>query len=183
MALVQLTRKWLKILSDDPAHTDPAGDEEILRKDTEYTVVHKLGGDFTIRSRHGTIYRIEGMHAAALGEEVPGPAVLLASEFSEEALQQQLKKVYDPEIPVDIVEMGLVYKTEHSLLPSGGHRVDITMTLTAPGCGMGQVLVDDVRRKVGRLPGVEEVDVKIVFDPPWNSSMMSEVAMLQAGLL
>ncbi len=92
-----------------------------------------------------------------------------------------LKTVYDPEIPVNIVELGLVYQLQAAPLPEGGHRVDIQMTVTAPGCGMGPVLVEDVRRKVAGIPGVKAADVQLVWEPPWDQSRMSDVARLQLG--
>jgi metal-sulfur cluster biosynthetic enzyme len=100
----------------------------------------------------------------------------------EEQVQAELKTVYDPEIPVDIVELGLVYGTEITELPDGGHTVKVTMTLTAPGCSIGDLITDEVREKISALPGVSEAQVEVVFDPPWEPSRMSEAARLATGI-
>ena len=94
-----------------------------------------------------------------------------------------MKKCYDPEIPVNIVDLGLVYDCRVTELPDGGHRVPVKMTLTAPGCGMGPVLAEDVRSRVEGVPGVKEAHIEVVFDPPWNPNMMSEAARLQLGFM
>ena len=101
--------------------------------------------------------------------------------ITKEQVYEALHECYDPEIPVNIVELGLVYQCKATPLPEGGYRVEIHMTVTAPGCGMGPVLVDDVRRKVEDLPGVKEADVQLVWEPPWDQSRMSDVARLQLG--
>ena len=101
----------------------------------------------------------------------------------EEKIVAMLKTVYDPEIPVNIVELGLVYEVEIKHLDEGKREIDVKMTLTAPGCGMGEILVDDVRSKLEMIPTVAEADVDLVFDPPWNQHMMSEVARLETGML
>jgi probable FeS assembly SUF system protein SufT len=101
--------------------------------------------------------------------------------FEEEKVWEQLRTVFDPEIPVNVVELGLIYRCEATELPDGGHRVDIDMSMTAPGCGMADVIQEDVRRKVRSAPGVREVNVRIVWDPPWDASRMSDAARLQLG--
>ena len=122
----------------------------------------------------------------ALGKEPVTPPALPEDATDEqfEALAwEQLKTIYDPEIPINIVELGLVYECAVSSNPDGTRNVSIKMTLTAPGCGMGDVLVQDVREKVEVIPTVGKTDVELVFDPPWNQSMMSEAARLQTGLM
>jgi len=101
--------------------------------------------------------------------------------FEEEKVWEQLRTVFDPEIPVNVVELGLIYRCEATELPDGGHRVEIDMSMTAPGCGMADVIQEDVRRKVRSAPGVREVNVRIVWDPPWDASRMSDAARLQLG--
>ncbi len=117
--------------------------------------------------------------------ERPGPAAeeprAIDGPFEEERVWEQLKTVFDPEIPVNVVDLGLIYRCEALPLPGGGHRVEIDMSMTAPGCTMGDVLKDDVRRKVQGVPGVKEVEVQVVWDPPWDASRMSDAARLQLG--
>jgi probable FeS assembly SUF system protein SufT len=129
--------------------------------------------------------RIEGQDADAIGEEVT--AAPSAAENAGKSLQDlawdQLKTCYDPEIPVNIVDLGLVYKCEVAPLAEGGDKVTVHFTLTAPGCGMGDYLKQDVARKIEALPGVKETDVQVVFEPAWEQSMMSEAARLQLGLM
>ena len=103
-------------------------------------------------------------------------------EDVEKLVWQQLRTCFDPEIPINIVELGLVYTVEVDRLEDGGRKVNVEMTLTAPGCGMGEILVDDVRTKLEMIPTVGEADVELVFDPPWNHSMMSEAARLETGM-
>ena len=107
----------------------------------------------------------------------------MCSSDREARVREVLGTIYDPEIPASILELGLVYLAHVEALPRGGQKVTVRMTLTAPGCGVGEVLLDDVRRKVGAIPGVSEVDVELVFDPPWDPSMMSEAARLQLGFM
>jgi probable FeS assembly SUF system protein SufT len=162
----------------------PSGDQVILREGWEADITQALGGSFTVYVR-GNLYRIEGKDAEALGREpLPGPD--LPEDASDDSIQaviwDQLKTCFDPEIPINIVDLGLVYECRVESLEAGSKVVIIKMTLTAPGCGMGDYLVDDVRAKVGAIPTVTKVDVELVFDPPWNRSMMSEAAQLEAGL-
>jgi probable FeS assembly SUF system protein SufT len=143
-----------------------------------------------VQGDYGQLMRIDEKDVDALGEDyvaehkpapAPGEAPAEGGAFDEERVWEQLRTVYDPEIPVNIVELGLVYECKAMPLPEGGHRVEIQMTVTAPGCGMGPVLVEDVRRKVSGLPGVKEADVQLVWDPPWDQGRMSDVARLQLG--
>lgn len=164
----------------------PSGDKVLLPAGSELTVVQTLGGNVTVQDPYGQLFRIDEKNAEVLGEEYaakakPSDADVTPGEFHEEQVWEQLRTVYDPEIPVNIVELGLVYTCKATPLDEGGQRVDIEMTLTAPGCGMGQVLVEDVRSKVSALPGVKEANVELVWEPQWDQSRMTDVARLQLG--
>ena len=129
---------------------------------------------------------MQGSNADALGKDpVPPPEIPknATNEDIEAVIWNQLKTCYDPEIPVDIVNLGLIYKCEIKVLANGQRSVDIDMTLTAPGCGMGDILVADAKEKIAVIPTVSDVNVELVFDPPWNVSLMSEEAKLQTGLM
>jgi probable FeS assembly SUF system protein SufT len=136
-------------------------------------------------SDQGYMVRIEGKDADAIGETpVAGPTVEeLQNKPLADLVWDQLRTCYDPEIPVNIVDLGLVYSSEVAPLPAGGHKVSVRFSLTAPGCGMGDVLKRDIEQKVAALPGVSEADVQIAFDPPWDQSRMTEAARLQLGLM
>jgi probable FeS assembly SUF system protein SufT len=114
-------------------------------------------------------------------EQTAEPAPVNDGPFEEEKVWEQLRTVFDPEIPVNVVELGLIYRCESIPLPDGSYRVEIDMSMTAPGCGMADVIQEDVRRKVRSAPGVREVNVRIVWDPPWDASRMSDAARLQLG--
>ncbi|HEX5047736.1 MAG TPA: putative Fe-S cluster assembly protein SufT [Gammaproteobacteria bacterium] len=163
----------------------PVGEKVTLPAGTAGFMTQALGGSFTIYVE-GNLFRISGSDADAIGKEpVAGPD--LAEDATEAdveaAVWQQLKTCYDPEIPINIVELGLVYECKIERSSTGGRVVKIKMTLTAPGCGMGEILAQDVREKVQIIPTVERADVELVFDPPWNREMMSEEARLEAGLM
>jgi probable FeS assembly SUF system protein SufT len=171
---------------DLDATTVPAGVTERLQKDSLVYITQAMGGSFTIYFE-GSLYRVAGRDADALGREPPAVPQLQPGSTDadfEQLVWNQMRTVYDPEIPINIVELGLVYECRINKEAGGDARtVDIKMTVTAPGCGMGEILVDDVREKIRILPTVEKVNVELVFDPPWNQSMMSEAARLEAGLL
>ncbi len=163
----------------------PAGEELLLRAGTNGFITQALGGSFTIYIE-GNLFRIAGMDADALGKErIPPPKVPdnPTDEDIETVIWQQLKTCYDPEIPVDIVELGLVYKVEVTSLGNGERSVCVDMTLTAPGCGMGDIIVADAQEKIAIIPTVADARVELVFDPPWNQTMMSDEARLQTGLM
>ena len=148
-------------------------------------ITQALGGSFTVYVE-GNLFRIAGNDADALGKEPPPPIELAvdASDADVEALVwQQLRTVFDPEIPINVVELGLVYDVSIEQVEPEKRKIYVKMTLTAPGCGMGDILVDDVRTKLELIPTVEEADVDLVFDPPWNHSMMSDLAKLETGML
>ncbi len=163
----------------------PAGEELLLREGTTGFITQALGGSFTVYVE-GNLFRIAGGDADALGKEpTPPPDVPENPTDSdiEAVIWKQLKTCYDPEIPVNIVDLGLVYRCEVKPSPDGTRDVEVDMTLTAPGCGMGDILVADARDKIVAVPTVGDVIVELVFDPPWNQTMMSEEARLQTGMM
>ena len=163
----------------------PAGEELLLREGTSGFITQALGGSFTIYVE-GNLFRIAGPDADALGKEpTPPPEVPdnPTDEDIESVIWDQLRTCYDPEIPVNIVDLGLIYRCIVQSLDNGDRAVEVDMTLTAPGCGMGEILVQDAQEKIAIIPTVSDVRVELVFDPPWNQSMMSEEARLQTGLM
>ena len=163
----------------------PAGTRFTIPAGTRLKITQSLGGTYTVMMPMGYLARIDSKDADAIGEEVgAGPS---SGEAADKPLRDlawdQLKTCYDPEIPVNIVDLGLVYGCEVTPLPEGGDKVDVKFTLTAPGCGMGDVLREDIRQKLLTVPGVREADVQVLFDPPWNMSMMSDAAKLQLGMM
>jgi probable FeS assembly SUF system protein SufT len=170
---------------DCPAVLIPAGEKVTLPEGSTGFLTQALGGSFTIYIE-GNLFRIAGRDGDAIGKpSVTGPEVPEdATEADiESAMWQQLRTCYDPEIPINIVELGLVYECKIERTESGNRVAKVRMTLTAPGCGMGEILAQDVREKIEMIPTIERADVELVFDPPWNQSMMSEEARLEAGLL
>ncbi|WP_242346224.1 putative Fe-S cluster assembly protein SufT [Anaeromyxobacter terrae] len=175
---------------DVPAVRVPDGDRVLLPSGTWLVVQQALGGQFTAMTELGGLVRIDGKDADALGPEFEAEAQRFAAEraaavegpFDEEKVWEALRTVFDPEIPASIVELGLVYALAAEPV-EGGHEVHVKMTLTAPGCGIGPVLVDDVRHAVLGVPGVKGVDVELVFEPPWDPSRMSEAARLHLGMM
>jgi probable FeS assembly SUF system protein SufT len=167
-----------------PAVIVPAGVEVKLKPGQAGYITQALGGSFTLYIE-GNLFRIAGENADAIGKEV-----VKAPELPPNATEEDVKKLvwdqmrtcFDPEIPINIVDLGLVYDCAVTPNPDGTRNIDITMTLTAPGCGMGEVLVEDVKDKVKRIPTVQSASVELTFDPPWNQSMMSEAARLQTGM-
>lgn len=177
---VQLTRDVTGILIPD-------GTPYPLYEGNPVTIMQTLGGAYTVFTDVGYMVRIGAEDADALGKTPMPPAPEIAEASDEPASVEKatwalLHTCYDPEIPIDIVELGLIYGCKVTPVPSGKNRVDIQMTLTAPGCGMGPVIQSDVERKVRSLSGVEIVDVEIVLDPPWTQDLMSDEARLELGL-
>jgi len=161
----------------------PSGAPAKLPAGAGVRVMQFLGSSYTIASDYG-LFRIDVKNADALGltPSAPSqPSTYDQREFSEQMVWDQLKTVYDPEIPVNIADLGLIYSCTTRPLEDGGRRIEIQMSMTAPGCGMGNVLKADVENKLAHLPGVKEVHVEIVFDPPWGPARMSEAAKLQLG--
>lgn len=171
------------LTSDVAATVIPAGDVVTLPKGTEVFIAQALGGNVTVRTDRG-LFRIARENAGAIGGYTPvaeGPAKQ-GGEFSEQAVWDALKTCFDPEIPVNIVDLGLVYDLAVEKLPSGGHDVQVKMTLTAPGCGMGPVIAEDARQKIAGLPKVDSAKVHIVWDPQWTPQMISDTGRKALGL-
>lgn len=177
----------ISLLRDCEAILIPSGTPLLLPKDSVVYVTQALGGSYTVNI-NGNLARIAQKDADVLGFETGTDALADAAKprkdgaINEDLVWDQLRTCYDPEIPINIVDLGLIYDCAITPLEDGGNRVDIMMTLTAPGCGMGQFLADDVRGKVLSVPNVSEVNVDLTFDPPWDQSMMSEAARLETGL-
>ena len=162
----------------------PAGAEVTLRVGQAGYITQALGGSFTVYME-GNLFRISGEDADAIGKEVVKPPELPPNATEDDVRKlawDQMRTCYDPEIPINIVDLGLVYECEVAANEDGTRTVSIKMTLTAPGCGMGEVLVEDVKEKVERIPTVRVANVELVFDPPWDRAMMSEAARLQTGM-
>ena len=163
----------------------PSGDEVTLPAGTVGYITQSLGGSFTVFV-DGNLFRVAGVNADAIGKEPVMPPSLpedASDDDVEQLVWAQMKTCYDPEIPVNIVDLGLVYACELSNTEQGGREVSVTMTLTAPGCGMGDIIVEDVRSKIALIPTISRVNVELTFDPPWNHHMMTEAARLETGML
>lgn len=174
-----MTQKIVQLSRDCEGTEIPNGDVRVLPKETEVVIMQSLGGSYTVTLGYGTLLRIDAKDADALGFTAALPQA--PAEFSEKLVWDQLKEVYDPEIPVNIVELGLVYSCEITE-DNGVRDIYIRMTMTAPGCGMSQVLKADVERRLSGLPTIRQVQVDVVFDPPWTMQRMSEATRLQLGL-
>jgi probable FeS assembly SUF system protein SufT len=163
----------------------PYGDRIPLKAGSTVFITQSLGGSYTVMTDMGYMVRIEGKDADAIGEEVqagPSPEALADKSVADLAWDQ-LRTCYDPEIPVNIVDLGLVYSCDVTPLPEGGNKVAVRFTLTAPGCGMGDYLKRDVEGKLLGLPGIKEADVEVVLEPPWDQTRMSDAARLQLGMM
>ena len=171
------------LLRDIPATTIPTGERCILTSGTAVDITQMLGGNVTVRA-DGGLYRIEREHTGAIGGYAAAePAAEgTTAEFSEQAVWAALKTCFDPEIPVNIVDLGLVYDLRIESTPAGGRAVEVKMTLTAPGCGMGPVIAEDARQKIAALPSVESAKVHIVWDPAWTPQMISDDGRKALGL-
>jgi probable FeS assembly SUF system protein SufT len=166
----------------------PQGVTTVLKAGTPAVITQSLGDSYTLQvPTFGGLYRLSGQNADAIGKAAARPdgepGADLDRPVTEELIYNQLRNVYDPEIPVNIVELGLVYDLKIEPLAGGGSRVEVKMTLTAPGCGMGEIIAHDAKSRIENIPGVNEADVQVVFDPPWNQQMMSEAAKLELGML
>ena len=163
----------------------PAGDQLTMPAGTVGYITQALGGSFTVFI-DGNLFRVAGQDADAIGKEPVAPPSLPEDATDDDVeilVWRQLKSCYDPEIPVNIVDLGLIYSCTLSRGEDQKRIVHIEMTLTAPGCGMGDILVDDVCAKVKLIPTIASAEVDLVFDPPWNQTMMSDVARLETGML
>lgn len=172
---------------DIPATIVPYGDQVTIPEGTQVIITHRLGGNFTV-TWEGGMAQINGRFADAIGEEPPADAGGGVDDDDhegppdEEQIWDALKKVYDPEIPVNIVDLGLVYNMAVGE-DDGHYKVHVDMTLTAPGCGMGPAIAQDAKYKVEQVPGVREAEVDIVWDPPWHQDMITEVGKMELGLI
>jgi probable FeS assembly SUF system protein SufT len=161
----------------------PAGHRTTLPAGSRVSLLQALGGTATVTTEDGEMARLRPEDAVEFGfitppEQTGGPA-----EFSLDAVWEAAATVYDPEIPVNIVELGLIYRVDAAQLPDGGWRVEVDMSVTAPFCGMGDILRQDLQDAIAALPGVSEVEVNLVFDPPWDVSRLSDVARLELGMM
>lgn len=163
----------------------PVGEKVTLPAGTSGFITQALGGSFTVYVE-GNLFRIAGIDGDAVGKEPIRPPEVpenATEKDIESVVWDQLRTCFDPEIPINIVELGLVYECVVRRNESGERIIDVTMTLTAPGCGMGPILMEDVKEKLEIIPTVTTANVELVFDPPWSQSMMSEAARLEAGLM
>ncbi|WAC61599.1 putative Fe-S cluster assembly protein SufT [Pseudoxanthomonas sp. SL93] len=163
----------------------PQGELVTLPAGSYGYITQALGGSYTVFVE-GNLFRIAGKDGDAIGKE-PTESLTLPDNASDEEVEalvwNQLRTCFDPEIPFNIVDLGLVYEANLSKRDDGQRDVEVKMTLTAPGCGMGEILVDDVRSKLEMIPTIADADVELVFDPPWGRHMMSEAAKLETGML
>lgn len=172
------------LTQDVTATVIPAGEVMTLTRGTEVYIVQTLGGNVTVRTDRG-LFRIARENASAIGgytAQPQGDSPEPAKAFSEQAVWEALKTCFDPEIPVNIVDLGLIYDLAIEKTPEGGQAIDVKMTLTAPGCGMGPVIAEDARQKIAALPTVERAKVHIVWDPQWTPQMISDTGRKALGL-
>ena len=162
----------------------PSGEKVTLAAGCKVWLTQALGAGYTVMTDHGYMVRIDGADAVALGIVERGDPESAGSARTpvEERVWSQLRSCFDPEIPVNIVELGLIYNCAIEALPSGGHKVKVRFTLTAQGCGMGQFLKEDIKKKLLAVPGVRETDVDLVWEPPWNQSMIAPEAKQRLGI-
>lgn len=178
----------LETLRDVDVVEIPAGTKATLPAGSHVLITQTLGGNYTVMTVDGYLYRVDGKDAGALGKDVaPVDPRLVQGEsdgpVDPELIWDRMRTVFDPEIPVNIVDLGLVYRMDILPRTEGGHRIEIEMTMTAPGCGMGEYLKSDVEQKLLEIPGVRDVNVEIVWEPMWDRDRMSEAAKLQLGMM
>lgn len=181
-----MSREMITVNRDVDAILIPAGTPISLPKDSTVYITQALGGNYTVNA-NGNLVQIAAQNADAIGFDTPAPLKSNPDkedngEVDEDLVWLQLRTCYDPEIPVNMVDLGLIYSCTVKKLEDDGKRVEILMTLTAPGCGMGDFLASDVKQKVAMVPNVTEVNVELTFDPPWSQEMMSDAAKLQTGM-
>ena len=179
------TTQLISLSRDCEVISVPYGDKEILKEGTEVQIMQALGGSYTVYTVEG-MFRINGTNADAIGKEVEKPPSLpenITDDEFEEKVWDQMKTVFDPEIPINVVDLGLIYDCRLNKSEDDNFIIEVDMTLTAPGCGMADVLVADIQERVEMMPRVVSVKVELVLDPPWSMEMMSEAARLEAGLI
>ncbi|HET9837092.1 MAG TPA: putative Fe-S cluster assembly protein SufT [Candidatus Angelobacter sp.] len=176
-----ISKEQIELSREVDATQIPSGIPHKLAAGTRVRLMQALGGSYTVMTDFGYMARIDAKDADALGLAPSASGAEAPQEFSEQLVWDLLKTVYDPEIPVNVVDLGLIYACQ--ITPIGdGNKIDIKMTMTAPGCGMSDVLKADIQRKLYSLPTVKELNVEVVFDPPWHPGRMTEGARLQLGL-
>ena len=182
------SQKEVELNRDVTATLIPHGEDFTLSKGEKVTITHRLGGNFTVMTLQG-MYRIAAKDADALGENEGGSTERNQSDdhLSEPAgvkeIKENLKSVFDREIPVNVVDLGLIYRIEIEERKDKGRIAFVDLTLTAPGCGMGPVIAEDVKGKVLELPGIDDAEVEIVWDPPWTQDLISEEGKMELGLI
>ena len=174
----------IELEQDCQATVIPGGQPMLLQRGEQVIVTQTLGGSATVQTESGYLVRISAEDSAALGLSGPAPAAMITDgePFDLDQVTAQLKNVFDPEIPINVVDLGLIYLCEAEPLADGTHRVKIEMSMTAPGCGMGVILKEDARAAVQSVPGVSEVDIELVWEPIWGRDRMSEAALIQLGM-
>ncbi len=185
------TKDLVNVSRDCEAIQVPSGIKVTLPQGTQVRITQSLGGSYTVLTELGYMLRIDEQDADAIGKKPTVPAeskeAVREADTTPEAVEkrvwEELKLCYDPEIPVNIVDLGLIYECKVEPLPEGGYQVKIKMTLTAPGCGMGEVIKHDAAHRASTVPGVKKVDAELVWDPPWSSARMSEAAKLKLGIM
>jgi probable FeS assembly SUF system protein SufT len=181
-----MSHQEVELTRDVVATLIPHGEEFTLGRGEKVTITHRLGGNFTVMTLQG-MYRIAAMDADALGENSETSNSANKSKDSKPAeiedIRESLKSVFDPEIPVNVVDLGLIYRVEIENTETYGRVAYIDLTLTAPGCGMGPVIADDCKGKVLELAGIDHAEVEIVWDPPWTQDMISEKGKMELGLI
>ena len=173
---------FIKLTRDCKAILIPSGDNIHLKKNAMVKITQSLGGDFTLYV-NGNLVKLSGDDADAIGKEVIKAKSNDIQKFNENAIWDVLRTCYDPEIPVNIVDLGLIYNLESSKESENQYQIIVKMTLTAPGCGMGPAIAQDVENKINNLSFVKDVLVELVWDPQWNQDMMTEEARLQLGMM
>lgn len=175
-----MQKKMVVTQTECPARRVPSGEQTSIPEGQFVTINQALGGNYTV-TWMGNMLRIDGTDASAIGM-TPEELSFETDDHDgiyKEQVEQALDTIYDPEIPISLISLGLIYKVD---IQQDSGVVNIDMTLTAPGCGMGPVLISDVKYRVAKVPNVKDVVVNLVFDPPWTKDMMSEEAQLEAGL-
>ena len=181
--MANLAADRIELRRDCEAIAVPSGQTQTLPAGTPVRIVQTRGGAFTVSNDIHATFRIDGANADALGLPAPkNSAPPAQGPLTEEMVVKTLKTVYDPELPVNVVDLGLIYSSEIRATDQGGKAIAVRMAMTSPGCGMSNVLKSDVETRLKRLPEVSEVSVEVVFDPPWTPSRMSEAARLQLGM-
>lgn len=174
----------IELLLDCDVTVIPSGRKMTLRAGERVLITQALGGTVTVQTERGYLARIpsEVAHALGLDGLLADEGAPSSGPFEFDQVIEQLKTVFDPEIPINVVDLGLIYACDAQLLADGSHRVEIKMSMTAPGCGMGDILKDDAEQRVRTVPGVSSVDVELVWDPPWDESRLTDAARLELGL-